>query len=284
VKKGELLARLEAAENLASAAGALAGVDEAGRALDEAVARKKLADATFERYRRMFDEQAVTRQEFDVRQTEKDLAAQGVARAEARLKQARELSRGSGAVADYTRIVAPIAGVVTAKHADLGSTVFPSQPIFTVEDEGSYLLEISLPETFVTRVKVGQKVQVTLDAIPGALTLLISEIVPAADPLSRTFTVKIPLNMPGLKSGMFGRATIPVGSATNGIAVAKSAIVERGALTAVWVVEQGGIARMRLVKTGKTMGDRVEILSGLSVGEKLVTAGAEKVSDGARVE
>lgn len=284
VKKGELLARLEAAENQASAASALAGVDEAGRELDEALARKKLADATFERYRRMFDEQAVTRQEFDVRQTEKELASQGVARAEARLKQARELSRGSGAVADYSRIVAPISGVVTAKHADLGSTVFPSQPVFTIDDEGSYLLEISLPETFVSRVAVGQKVAVTLDAIPGVLTLPVGEILPAADPVSRTFTVKIPLKVAGLKSGMFGRATIPVGGVASGIAVAKTAIVERGALTSVWVVEKGGGARMRLVKTGKSMGDRVEILSGLSAGEKLVTAGTEKVSEGARVE
>ncbi|HZV82436.1 MAG TPA: efflux RND transporter periplasmic adaptor subunit, partial [Geobacteraceae bacterium] len=222
VKKGELLARLDAQENQASAAVAVAGIDDARRALDEAVARKKLADATFERYQRLFNEQAVTRQEFDVRQTEKELAAQGVARAEARLKQSQELSRGAGAVADYTRITAPIAGVVTAKHADLGSSVFPSQPVFTIEDEGSYLLELSLPESLLTKVKTGAKVQVTLDAIPGSFTLPVSEIVPASDPLNRTFTAKIPLNMKGLKSGMFGRAAIPVGEVGNAVMVAKS--------------------------------------------------------------
>ncbi|HZV82778.1 MAG TPA: efflux RND transporter periplasmic adaptor subunit [Geobacteraceae bacterium] len=284
VKKGELLARLDAQENQASAAFALAGIDDARRALDEAAARKKLADITSERYQRLFSEQAVTRQEFDLKQTEKELAAQSVARAEARLKQAQELSRGAGAVADYTRITAPLSGIVTAKHADLGSSVFPSQPIFTIEDEGSYLLELSLPESLLAKVKPGVKVQVTLDAIPGSFSLPVSEIVPAADPVSRTFTAKIPLNMNGLKSGMFGRAAIPVGTVGTAVMVAKSAVVERGSLTSVWVVGGEKIARMRLVRVGKSVGDKVEILSGLSAGERVVTVGTEKVSEGAKVE
>lgn len=284
VKKGELLARLDARENQASAAAASAGMDEARRALDEAASRKKLADTTFERYQRLYGEQAVTRQEFDVKQTEKELAAQGLARAEARLNQARELSRGAGALADYTRISSPIAGLITAKHADLGSTVFPSQPIFTIEDEGSYLLELSLPESLLPQVKTGLKAEVTLDAIPGSKTLAIGEIVPAADPASRTFIAKIPLSGKGLRSGMFGRAALPVGTTANAVMVEKSALVERGNLTSVWVVGSDKIARMRLVKVGKTVGDRVELLAGLTGGERVVTAGAEKVSEGAKVE
>ncbi len=284
VKKGELLAKLEAQENQASAAASLAGIDDARRALDEAVARKKLADVTFDRYQRLFDEQAVTRQEFDLKQTEKELAAQGVARAEARVKQAQELSRGAGAVADYTRIIAPLSGVVTAKHADLGSSVFPSQPIFTIEDEGSYLLELAIPESLMPRVKTGMKVRVVLDAVPGSFTLPVGEIVPAADPVSRTFTAKIPLAVKGLKSGMFGRAEIPLGTAASVVVVPKSAVVERGALTSVWVVDRENVARMRLVRVGKGSGDRVEVLSGLSGGERIITSGTEKMSEGAKVE
>ncbi len=284
VKKGELLARLEARESHASAAAASAGVDEARRALDEAVARRKLAAATFERYQRLFNEQAVTRQEFDVKQTEKELAEQGVARAEARLKQADEFSGGAGAVADYTRITSPIAGIITARHADLGSSLFPSQPIFTIEDEGSYLIELSIPESLLPKVKAGARVEVTLDAIPGSRTIPISEIVPAADPSSRTFVAKVPLAVKGVRSGMFGRGRVALGRSVDSLAVAKGAVVERGALTSVWVVDAEKRARMRLVKTGKAVGDRVVILSGLSSGERVVTAGAERVSEGARVE
>ena len=86
---------------------------------------KNWLTTTFERYHKLFNEQAVTRQEFDIRQTEKELATQGVARAEARLKQAQEVSRAATTMADYTRIVAPITGVITSKQADLGRYRIP---------------------------------------------------------------------------------------------------------------------------------------------------------------
>ena len=182
VRKGQLLAQLDAQENQATAAVATAGIDEARRGLDEALSRKRLADTTFERYQRLFNEQAVTRQEFDVKQTERDLAAQGVARAEARLRQAQEGARAAGTMADYTRIIAPISGIITTKQADLGATVFPAQPLMTIEDEGSYQLELAIPETMAATVKPGTPVQVTLDALGSSFAAKIAEIVPSADP------------------------------------------------------------------------------------------------------
>ncbi|HXE96048.1 MAG TPA: biotin/lipoyl-binding protein, partial [Dongiaceae bacterium] len=95
VRKGQLLAQLDAQENQATAAVATAAIDEARRGLDEAVSRRKLADTTYERYQNLFKEQAISRQEFDVRQTEKEMAAQGVARAESRLKQAEAGAKAS---------------------------------------------------------------------------------------------------------------------------------------------------------------------------------------------
>lgn len=284
VMKGQLLAQLDAQENQAAAAAALAGIDEAKRNLEEAFSRRKLADSTFERYHKLFNEQAVTRQEFDARQTEKELAAQGVARAEARLKQAQEGSRAAATIADYTRIVAPISGIITSKQADLGATVFPSQPLMTIEDEGSYQLELAVPESLATRIRSGTQVLVTLDALNRAFTANITEIVPAADPVSRTFIAKIQLSGKGLKSGMFGRGALKLGTMVNVITVPKQSVIEHGALTSLWILDKDNIARMRLIKTGKTLGERVEILSGLSDNERVVTGGVEKVSEGAKVE
>jgi RND family efflux transporter MFP subunit len=284
VKKGQLLAQLDAQENQAVAAGAVAGIDEARRGLEEAQTRKRLSETTFERFQKLFNEQAISRQEFDVKQAERELAVQGVARAEARLRQAQEGSRAAGTMADYTRITAPIAGIITAKQADLGATVFPAQPLMTIEDEGSYQLELAIPENMAATVKPGTPVQVTLDAVGGSYAAKIAEIVPSADPASRTFIAKINLGQKGLKSGMFGRGAISLGSSVDGMLLARNAIVVRGALTSVWVVDKDNVARMRLVKIGKTVGDRVEILSGLSDGERVVTSGAEKVSEGRRVE
>jgi multidrug efflux system membrane fusion protein len=284
VRKGQLLAQLVAQENVDTAAMASSGSDEAQHGLDEALARRRLADTTFERYQKLFQEQAVTRQEFDTRQAEKELAAQTVARAEARLKQARNGARAASAIAGYTRIVAPIAGVISSRQADLGTTVFPAQPLMTIEDDGSYQLELAVPESLAPRIRPGTPVQVVLDAVNTSFNARIAEIVPSADPVSRSFIAKITLTRKGLRSGMFGRGAINLGTSVNGIFLSKQAVMERGALTSVWVVTKDNIARMRLVKAGKAVNGRVEILSGLSDGERVVTIGAEKVSEGGRIE
>jgi RND family efflux transporter MFP subunit len=284
VKKGQLLMQLDAQENQATAAVATAAIDEARRGLDEALSRKKLADTTFERYSNLFKEQAVSRQEFDVKQTEKEVAAQGVARAESRLRQAQEGAKASTVMSDYTRISAPISGVVAAKQADLGATVFPGQPLLTIEDDGSYQLELALPENIAAKVKPGTPLQLTIDALGNSSAARIAEIVPAADPASRTFIAKVNLNYNGLKSGMFGRGALNVGVTVTGITVAKNAVVEHGALTSVWTVTKENLARMRIVKAGKQSGERVEILSGLSDGDRVIVTGIEKITEGARVE
>ncbi len=284
VRKGQLLIQLDAQENQASAAVATAGVVDARRGLDEALTRKKLSDSTFERFSNLYNEQAVSRQEFDIKQSERELAAQGVARAEARLKQAQEGARAAATLSGYTRIVAPISGVIASKQADLGATVFPAQPLLTIEDEGSYQLELSIPESMSAEIRPGTPVQVNLDALKASFATKISQIVPSADPASRTFTAKINLSQKNLKSGMFGRGTIALGSATNSMMVPKRAVVERGAMTFVWIVDKDNIARMRLVRVGKALGERVQVLSGLSDGERLAVSGVEKVAEGAKVE
>lgn len=284
VKKGQLLAQLDARENQAVAAVATAAIDEAGRGLDEALSRKKLADTTFERYSNLFKEQAVSRQEFDVKQSEKDVAAAGVARAESRLRQAQEGSKASTTMSDYTRIIAPISGVIASKQVDLGATVFPGQPLMTIEDDGSYQLELALPENIATKVKPGTALQVTLDAVGSSYAARIAEIVPTADPASRTFVAKVALSQKGLKSGMFGRGAIALGTAVDRITVPKKAVVEHGALTTVWTLDRENSARMRIVKIGRQAGERVEILSGLSEGDRVVVSDTGKVNEGSRIE
>lgn len=281
VAKGELLLTLEAAESGAAAAGARSGVEEAARALEEARSRKRLADATFERYRRLFDEQAVTRQEFEVRQMEQEVANEGVARAQARLSQARQSASAAGTVAGYARVSAPISGVVLAKQVEAGQTVFPGTPLLTVEGDQGFRLEVAAPERLLGKVKQGDRVGISVEGAQATGT--VSEVVPMVDPVSRTFTVKIELQGRGLRSGAYGKAQFASG-ARQGIAVPAAAVVERGALTSVWAVSPEGIARLRLVKLGRALGGRVEVLSGLSPGERIVVAGTDRVSDGVKVQ
>ena len=280
VGKGRLLASIEAAESGAAAAGAAAGVEEAARALAEARSQKRLADATFGRYRSLFEEQAVTRQEFEVRQNEQEVALQGVARAEARLDRARQGAKAAGALAGYGKVASPMAGLVVAKQVESGQTVFPGTPLFTVEGEDGFRLEAQAPEGLLGKVQPGDRVGVDLQGAPS--TGRVAEVGPVVDPASRTFIVKIDVAARGLRSGAFGKALFKVGS-RQGIAVPVTAVVERGALTSVWVVSPQGTARLRLVRLGRTLGPRVEVVSGLSAGESIVTAGAERVTDGAKL-
>jgi RND family efflux transporter MFP subunit len=199
------------------------------------------------------------------------------------LARAREAARSAAAVAGYTRIIAPISGVVTAKAVDPGSTVFPGMPLLTVEEEGRYRLELAVPESLRGMVALGASVPVFLNGGNGSSTGTVVEIVPKVDPVSRTVTVKLDIPATGRQSGQFGRALLPVGE-KQGLLVPKTAVLERGQLTFVWVVDDGNIARMRLVKPGSAMAERIEILAGLSAGERIVVGGMEKVTDGAHVK
>lgn len=283
VARGRLLLSIEATEQSAGAAAAQAGVEEARRGLAEARSRLELAEVTFARFSALYKEEAATKQELDSRKADRDAAVQAVARAEARLEQSQQGARAAGAVAGYGRVVAPIGGVVTAKSVASGMTVFPGVPLLTIEDEGGYRLEAQVPESILASVKVGQAVDVTVDGATLKGKGRVVEIVPAADQTTRTVTVKLDLAGSGLKSGMFGRASFVTASRT-GLLVPKGAVVERGALTSLWVLDRERIARLRLVKLGTVRENDVEVLSGLSAGESVVVGGIEKVTDGARIE
>lgn len=282
VTRGKLLLTLESAENTAGAAGAEYAVEEAQQALDEAITRKKLADVTFERFEKLYSEQAATRQEFDIRKSEKDLAAQGVARARARLDQARESARAVSAVAGYTRIYSPLTGTVTLKSVDPGMTVFPGTPLMTVEEE-RYRLEVNVPETLPGRIREGDTVTVSIEGAPSVNTGKIVEVAPRVDAVSRTYPVKIELTGSGMRSGMFGRAMLAAGE-SKGITIPAKAVLERGQLTYVWAVNVDNVAVMRLVKPGRLHGNSVEILAGLTDGDRIVVGGMDKVTDGARIK
>jgi hypothetical protein len=125
---------------------------------------------------------------------------------------------------------------------------------------------------------------VTVEGAGIATTAIVSAILPLADPTTRTTLVRLDLQVSSrLRSGLFGRTSIPVGRRQI-IQVARESIVERGQLQGVYVVGQDGAARFRLIRTGETRQGAVEVLSGLTGGEQVIVAGVERVSDGARIE
>jgi RND family efflux transporter MFP subunit len=183
----------------------------------------------------------------------------------------------------YTVVKAPFDGVITEKKVEAGELASPGQPLLRMEDPRQLRLEATVAEGDLKSVSRGDRIPVTIDALGGqVLTGVVSQILPAGDPQTHTFTVKVDLpSTPGLKSGMFGRLRLDKGTSET-ILLPASALVERGELTSIFVVGSDQTARLRWIKAGRRFDKQVEILSGVNVGERVLLEGA-RGADGALV-
>jgi len=297
VKEGQELVTLDAQDLDANVRRAEAAEGEVRSAVPEAdngialaKANLDLARSTFQRMEELASKKSISNQEFDESSAKlkSSQAAYDMARAkrtqlDSKLAQVEQEIRAATITRDYTRIAAPFAGVVTVKNVEPGNLAAPGAPLLTIEREGDYRLEASVDESKLPFVKAGQTVEVALEALDRSLTARVSEIVPAVDAASRAYTVKIDLPaLPNVRSGMFGRAWFPM-SSLKVVAVPSAAVAERGQLQFVFVID-GGVARNRLITTGKRGTDALEVLSGLSEGEKIASPIPPALADGVRVE
>jgi len=153
----------------------------------------------------------------------------------------------------------------------------------TIEQAAALRLEASVEESRLPVVRVGQTVEVVVDAVDGTLSGRVSEIVPSVDPASRTFIAKIDLPLrTQLRVGQFGRARFPLGR-RQVLTIPTAAITSRGQLQMVYSVD-AGVAHTRMITTGASSGNEIEVLSGLSAGETVVSRSPSSLTDGARIE
>jgi len=284
VKGGQVLAILDDAQSRSGTDQAMAAVTAAEKDLSAADSDLALAGATLKRYQELYEKKSVSPQEFDEikaryqsAEARRDMAQARQAQATAGLTQART-------ALGYTRIRAPFAGEVTEKRADAGMLASPGMPIFTVEDTRRYRLEVTVDESELGFVRIEQVSPVTIDALRNAqLSGKVVEIVPAADPASRSFLVKVELPADSrLRSGLFGRARFPSGERP-ALLIPQVSVVERGQLQGIYVLDANQIASLRYVSLGQSAGEQIEVLSGLQDGEKLVAAPGDRELSGKRI-
>ncbi len=251
IKAGELLARLDAPEIRAR--------------LEQAEAGLQQADRDWKRVSSLYNQQAATRSDYDT--------------AESRLQQAKAAVSEARAILDYVEVKAPFDGVVTRKVADVGDLAAPGKPLIEVEDPSRLQIEADVPEAIAGKIRAGANMPIRTGGAPAELAATVAEIAPNADPLSRTFRVKLDLpNNHGLMSGQFARLAVPVGETTT-MRIPASAVVQRGQMEIVFAVENQH-ARLHLVKTGRLLKDETEILSGLDSGDAVVVDNASQLVDG----
>jgi RND family efflux transporter MFP subunit len=202
----------------------------------------------------------------------------------ARIEQARADVAAAEIYAGYFHLSAPFSGLVAARHAEPGALAAPGAALLTIEDSHNYRLEVSVEESKLLHVRQGTTAAVRIDALGGdEIGGTVSEIVPAADPASRSFLVKLQLPAtPRLRSGMFGRAAFQTGAAEV-MTVPRSGLVERGQLVGVFVLDSSNRASFRLIKPGRTFGDRIEVLSGLNGGERVAAERTDGLQEGVLV-
>jgi RND family efflux transporter MFP subunit len=285
VRAGETLVVLDDAALRASADQAQAAVKAAQNEQAAAQSDASLAASTLARYQQLQAEKSVSPQEMDEISRRSEAADARVEAARAQTGAVQSQASGARTMLGYTRLTAPFSGVVTARMADPGTMAAPGVPLLQIDQAGALQLEATVDESAIGAIHKGMKAKVVLDGASSTeIVGTVAEIDPAADPASHSFLIKIDLpSASQLRAGMYGTAEFANGT-RQAILIQRSAVVLRGSLVCVYVLDGRGIAQLRYITLGAAQDDLVEVLSGISSGEKLVDAPADRDLAGKRIE
>jgi RND family efflux transporter MFP subunit len=279
---GDLAAGARAARSAAVAAEQGAKAAAADRlAADAGLA---LARASHDRVADLQVKRSATAQELDDATATLRSAEAHVAGADARALQAASAVESARAAADqartidsFTRIAAPFDGMITERLVEPGNMASPGMPLLRLEDTRGFRLEVRVDESRIGQIRNGDSIEVFLGTGTTSIEGTVVEVSRAVDADARAFLVKIALpNAPGLRSGKFGKARIH-GAPRRTLTIPTLAIVRRGQLTSVFVVDKG-LARLRLVSLSES-----EVLAGLTEAEMVIVAPSPGVAEGRRV-
>lgn len=257
VRAGQTLVALSAPD-LDSRRSAAAGAVDAARAAREQ-ARRDL-----DRMERLFERGVVPR-------SQKERAETDVRRAEADLARASGEAQASASMARYTILPAPFDGVVARRRADAGTMAAPGAPILELVDDSAFRVEAEVGETAAASARPGDLAEIVLGDAAAPIAAPITEVVPAADPRSRTVLVKIALEPgAGMRDGLFARVRLRIGERL-AVAVPRAVVRRVGEIAVVDVVTSDGAVEPRYVRLGAELADgRQEILAGVAEGERIV--------------
>ncbi|NOT93086.1 MAG: efflux RND transporter periplasmic adaptor subunit [Ferruginibacter sp.] len=279
VSQGQLLATISNQDMMAKRAQTDAMIAEAQAAL-------KSAQKDQERFTVLYNQQSATAKELD------NVTLQYSA-AKARVEGAKQMRNEVSAMIGYTSLTAPFSGIVTQKLADAGSMANPGMPILTIEQGGSYQVSASVPENMINQIKQGAEAIVTIKATDKTFKGKVTQINQSSQFTGGQYIIKvaIPANeKTGLYSGMYANVSIPVQQKdtiktnSNIVMVPLSSIERKDQLTGLYTIGSSNTALLRWVRLGKTYGDKVEVLTGLTKDEKFVLSADGKLYNGVPVK
>ena len=284
VTAGQTLATIDRREIDAQADSAVASVNVAKAALESAEASLANAVLEHDRATNLFEKGALPRQRLDGAATahragtaQRDLAAANLAQAEAALRRAHEVQSNA-------TITSPVTGFVVERNYDAGA-IPGDKPVFVVADLRQMKLEAGISELEAGRLKVGLKARISVQAKPGETYFgELAAIAPEVDERNRHFMidVRVPNDGHALLSGMYATARIIEGTAANAIMVPREAVVTKNGKRIVLKVQGDAVSTVEVVE-GLGDGARIQIVKGLSAGDKIVTDARRQIAPGAKV-
>ena len=252
--------------------------------IGQAQANYNIAAKDYQRFQNLYNSQSASQKELDDMRARYEMA-------KASLDGARMMKNEVNSQYRYTNVTAPISGVVTAKYASQGDMANPGMPILTIESSGILLAQVLVSEQDITLIKSGMPVKVLMKSTNKEVAGQVSEVSLSATNTGGQYVVKI--SVPQSREylpGMYVNVQFPFkrsGSVNQdfqeSVTVPKSALVENGQLTGIYTVSSSNTALLRWVKTGKVVGDQVEILSGLTAKEPYIVSANGKLFNGAKV-
>jgi RND family efflux transporter MFP subunit len=285
VRAGETLVVMDDVQPKAGYEQAQAALTAAEHELTAAESEHTLAQATFTRMKGLYEKKSISPHEFDeINARMQSTAARHDAAVAVRAQAAAGLEQ-SRILLERTRVRAPFDGLVTERKVDPGALASPGLPLLTVESTGRYRLEANVNERDLKYVRMNATVPVSLDAFDGApLSGKVIQIVPAADPASRSFVVKVELpSNPNLRSGLYGHTEFLRGK-KQVVMVPHSAVLQRGQIQNVFVVADDRMISLRYVTVGTERAEGMEVLSGLGPGDRVVSNPSGRELAGKKVE
>lgn len=273
VKKGQVLLVINNTDLQAKLARANAGIAEAKAGFTH-------AEKDYNRFKNLLAANSASQKEMDDMTTNFEMA-------KARLEVAQQVKNEVNAQFSYANIRAPFNGVVTHRFVEPGDLASPGTTLIALESPGSFEVHANVPENEISRITTGSEVRVTVKSIGESIGGRVVEVSSSAMGSSGQYLVKVVLahDSKEIRSGMFATVDFPVQvEAADGVTLLPmEALIARGQLRGVYTVSQSNTALLRWLRLGRTHGDKIEVLAGLSPGETYVVAAQGKLYNGAKI-
>jgi RND family efflux transporter MFP subunit len=286
VQQGQVIAMLEDSELQQQVASAEAALAVTQASLSQRGAELQNAELALKRAETLMEGGLIPAQDFETQKTSYQVLVAQVELARAQKRQAEAALKELNIRLEQSKIEAPINGQIANRYVDVGAVVGPTTPIVQVVNIATLITAASVPESDVSKLRIGNKAEIMVDAAADEVFLgRVARISPVLDPATRTATIEIEIANPQgrLRAEMFVRVELNLESTREAVLIPRESLVYRGELAGVYVLTEDQQPQFRIIETGLTQENELEVLNNLQPGTRVIAKGAGLLREGDRI-